>query len=126
MISPLRSLGERIKLHILISICMFSHCISCAVLDSMRTSSLSGGLHQIVMENGWKPAELSFDPGSSLITGVNQTVEGVHGTAEDEKHDQQELDQAAAEEVVRNLSEIGYKLRVNRAKSSWRQSNIES
>ena len=91
---------------------MFSHRISCAVLDSMHTESLRSGLHEVMLEHGWKISELSFNPGSSLITAINQTVQEVHGMTEDESsQDQQELDPAAAAAVVRNLSEAGFKLR---------------
>ena len=93
---------------------MFSHRVACAVLDSMHTSSLTGGLHQIVLEHGWRPSELSFDAGSSLIPAASQAAQGVHdaddGDSEEEGQDQQELDQVAAEEIVRNLKETGYKL----------------
>ena len=96
----------------------------------MTTASLTGALHQIVLEQGWRPSELSFDAGSSLIPAASQAAQGIHDAAgedgEEDSGDQHELDQVAAEEVVRNLKETGYKLKVPRAKASYRQSNVES
>ena len=69
-----RTRKERVKLHVLNSIYMFSHRVACAVLDSMHTSSLTGGLHQIVLEHGWQPSELSFDAGSSRIPAASQAA----------------------------------------------------
>ena len=40
--------------------------------------------------------------------------------------DEQELDAATAAEVVKNLTEAGYKLRPTRSKASYRQSSVES
>ena len=77
----------------------------------MHTSSLTGALHQIVLEQGWRPPELSFDAGSSLIPAASQAARGIHDGAgedgEDDSDNQHELDQEAAEEVVRNLKETG-------------------
>ena len=112
-----RNRTDKVKVHLLISICLFSHRVSVAVLDSMTTSSLTGALHQIVLEQGWKPSELSFDAGSSLIPAASQAARGIHDPAgedgddgddgEEDRGDQHELDQVAAEEVVRNLKETG-------------------
>ena len=122
--------SEKVKVHILITLCLYSHRVYCAVLDSMHTSSLTGALHQIVLKQVWRPSELSFDAGSSLIPAASQAARGIHDGAgedrEDDSDNQHELDQEAAEEVVRNLKETGYKLKVPRAKASYRQSNIES
>ena len=45
---------------------------------------------------------------------------------QDTTQDEQELDAATAREVVRNLTQAGYKLRPTRSKASYRQSNVES
>jgi len=129
----IRGRVDKIKLHLLLSICLFSHRISVAVLDSMTTSSLTGAINQIVLENGWKPVLLSFDAGSSLVPAAAAAAQGIHNPADDdddggEEDAQQpyELGRAAAAEVVRNLGQSGYRLRPVRAKASYRQSSIES
>ena len=65
-----------------------------------------------------------------MIPAASQAARGIHDGAgedgEDDSNNQHELDQEADEEVVRNLKETGYKLKVPRAKASYRQSNIES
>ena len=58
---------DQLKLFVLLGICMYSHRVEAAVLDSMRTGSLQSGLNQIMGNNGWSTVQLSLDPGSSLI-----------------------------------------------------------
>ena len=129
----IRGKVDKIKLHLLLSICLFSHRISVAILDSMTTSSLTGAINQIVLENGWKPVLLSFDAGSSLVPAAAAAARGIHDPADDDDDGGEEdgqqpyvLGRAAAAEVVRNLGQSGYKLRPVRAKASYRQSSIES
>ena len=129
----IRGRVDKIKLHLLLSICLFSHRISVAILDSMTTSSLTGAINQIVLENGWKPVLLSFDAGSSLVPAAAAAAQGIHDPADDDDDGGEEdgqqpyvLGRAAAAEVVRNLGQSGYKLRPVRAKASYRQSSIES
>ena len=129
----IRGKVDKVKVHLLLSICLFSHRISVAVLDSMTTSSLTGAIGQIVLENGWKPQELAFDAGSSLVPAAAAAARGIHNQADDDDDDGEEgaqqpyeLGQAAAAEVVRNLGLSGYRLRPVRAKASYRQSSVES
>jgi hypothetical protein len=46
---------NKVKVYLLLTICLFSHRIAVAILDSMTTSSLTGAIHAQVLENGWKP-----------------------------------------------------------------------
>ena len=93
-----------------------------------------GGAGKVkVLENGWKPQQLAFDAGSSLVPAAAAAAEGIHHWAGDDDedgeggaHQQYELGQAAAAEVVRNLSASGYKLKPPRSKASYRQSSVES
>ena len=129
----IRGKVEKVKVHLLLSICLFSHRISAAVMDSMTTSSLTGAIGQIVLENGWKPTSLVFDAGSSLVPAAAAAARGIHDQAGDDDNDDEEgtqqpyeLGRAAAAEVVRNLGLSGYRLRPVRAKASYRQSSVES
>ena len=49
-----------------------------------------------MLEHGWRPSELSFDAGSSLIPAASQAAQGVHDVdeedSEEEGQDQQDLD----------------------------------
>ena len=120
---------DKLKLYVLLSICMYSHRISCSVMDSLNTDSLTSALHKIFMEHGWRSKELAFDAGSSLVPAIENTVEGLRLMTEEEEQGFQEehdLDADTAAEVVRNLTSAGYKLRPVRSKASYRQSSIES
>jgi len=125
--------ANKVKVYILLTICLFSHRIAVAILDSMNTSSLTGAIHAQVLENGWKPQQLAFDAGSSLVPAAAAAAEGIHHRAGDDDedgeggaHQQYELGQAAAAEVVRNLEMSGYRLKPPRSKASYRQSSVES
>ena len=75
---------NKVKVYLLLTICLFSHRIAVAILDSMTTSSLKGAIHAQVLENGWKPQELAFDAGSSLVPAAAAAAEGIHNQAGDD------------------------------------------
>ena len=122
-----------IKLYMFMAVCMFSHRIETSVLDSMHTSSLTSALHQIMQNHGWKTFQLSFDPDLSLNPAATAAVtelmrlEETDEEADDENKETADTkDPAMAAEVVQNLRDGGFQLRIPPAKLSWRQSNVES
>ena len=99
----------------------------------MHTSSLTSALHQVMTANGWCTFELSCSPGSSLVPAAEDMVKELQqqeGAEDDDDKEKQEerddLDPALAPELVKNLQDSGFKLRVPWAKALWRQSNVES
>ena len=66
---------DTVKLYVLLSVCMYSHRISAAVLDSMSTESLVSGLNLIMLEHGYQTKRLAFDAGSSLVPAAAATAE---------------------------------------------------
>ena len=65
---------DTVKLYVLLSVCMYSHRISAAVLDSMTTESLVSGLNTIMLEHGYRTKRMAFDAGSSLIPAAAATA----------------------------------------------------
>ena len=53
-----RTRRDTIKLYVLLSVCMYSHRISAAVMDSMNTDSLMSALKVIMMEHGYQTRNL--------------------------------------------------------------------
>ena len=122
-----RSRRDTVKLYILISICMYSHNISAAIIDSMNTDLLLSDLHTVVLEHGRTTKSLAFDAGSSLIPAAAATAaaaEELHN-AEEEDHDSLQ-DSATGARVVNNLREAGFTLRPPCSKASYKQSSVES
>ena len=126
-----RTRRDTIKLYVLLSVCMYSHRVSAAVLDSMTTDSIMSGLKVIMMEHGYMTKELSFDAGSSLIPAAERTAEAVKADDDEEEEreedtEEHELDPTTAAAVVRDLKRAGFKLRQTYSKASYKQSNVES
>jgi hypothetical protein len=108
---------DTVKLYVLLSICMYSHRISAAVLYSMETGSLVSGLNTIMLEHGYRTKRLSFNAGSSLIPAAAATAEA---TAEQEADEEEDLSQENAALMRANLWEAGFTLRPVHSKTPWR------
>ena len=125
-----RSRRDTVKLYILISICMYSHNISAAIIDSMNTDLLLSDLHTGVLEHGRTTKSLAFDAGSSLIPAAAATA--ATAAAAEEFHNSEEEDHdslqnsATGATVVNNLREAGFTLRPPCSKASYKQSSVES
>ena len=127
-----RTRRDTIKLYVLLSVCMYSHRVSAAVMDSMTTDSLISALKVIMMEHGYQTRHLSFDAGSSLVPAAEATAEAVEAAYDEEEEgghvkDDNKLDPDTAAAVVKDLhKEAGFKLRQTYSKASYKQSNVES
>ena len=73
------------KLFILVTVCMFSNRVECAMLDNMHTGSLQSALNQIMLSHGWSTKELSLNPGSSLVPPAEDTIEELQQLGEAEE-----------------------------------------
>ena len=93
---------DTVKLYVLLSVCMYSHRISAAVLDSMTTESLVSGLNTIMLEHGYRTKRFSFDAGSSLIPAAAATAEAA---IEQEADEEEDLSQEDAALMRANLQE---------------------
>ena len=120
------------KLFILVTVCMFSNRVECAMLDNMHTGSLQSALNQIMLSHGWSTKELSLNPGSSLVPPAENTIEELQQLGEAENYDidnqerEDNLDPAIRAEIMNNLRQSGFKIRPPRAKASYKQSTVES
>ena len=84
-----RTSRDTVKLYVFLLVCMYSNCISAAVLDSMNTDSLVSGLNKLMLEHGRKTKRLAFDAGSSLVpaAAVTAAAAAEHDDDEEEDHD---------------------------------------
>ena len=120
------------KLFILVTVCMFSNRVECAMLDNMHTGSLQSALNQIMLSHGWSTKELSLNPGSSLVPPAENTIEELQQLGEAENYDidnqerEDNLDPAIRAEIMNNLRQSGFKIRPPRAKALYKQSTVES
>ena len=89
-----RTRRDTVKLYVLLSVCMYSHRISAAVLDSIITDLLVTGLRCIMMEHGWHTKKLDFDVGSFLVPAAAATAEAAIDLEEDEVEDLSKEDTA--------------------------------
>ena len=120
-----RTRRDTIKLYVLLSVCMYTHRVSAAILDSMTTDSIMSALKVIMMEHGYQTRHLSFDAGSSLIPAAERTAKAVEADYDEEEEretekGEHELDPTTAAAVVRDLKRAGFKLRQTYIKSSYK------
>ena len=54
-----RTRRDTVKLYVMLWVCMYSHHVSAAVLDSMDTGSLVIGLRCMMLEHGWQKRKLA-------------------------------------------------------------------
>ncbi|MCP4482174.1 MAG: hypothetical protein GY817_05220, partial [bacterium] len=122
-----------VKRWILIGVDMFSHRIEISCLDEMTTDSLTSGLNELMMANGWATKQIALDPGSSLVPAAHRTARHLQ---EDEDEQAEGADAAVAgDEDVRpevgaalldGLRQGGFQIRQPFTQSSWKQAKIES
>ena len=132
-----RRTRPKTKQWVLLGVDYFSHRVEVATLDSMTTDSLTSGLSELMMANGWHTRTISLDPGSSLLPAVHRTarhlqdededeIEGAEGAEGDAALPDDEIQPKEAAALLDGLRHSGFKIRTPWSTSSWKQAKIES
>ena len=115
------------KMWILLAIDYFTSKLEVSPLEDMTTGSISAAIQDIIIANGWSTRRLSLDPGSSLVTAVQDTSEAVADLQDEEKdHDEETVDNHQARALIDGLKREGFTIRIPFTKASFRQSKVES
>ena len=70
----------------------------------MKTGALSPAIQDIISTNKWATRKVSIDPGSSLITAVQDTSGAVADLKdEEENHEEATVDNQQAKEMLKGL-----------------------
>ena len=78
---------------LLLAIDYFTSRLDVSPLEDMSTGALSSAIQDIITSTGYSTKHISFDPGSSLVTAVEDTSEAVadlQGQADDPATDHQD------------------------------------
>ena len=97
----------------------------------MSTGALSSAIQDIITSTGYSTKRISIDPGSSLVTAVEDTSEAVadlEGQDDDPAEDHQDKLVTAQQnsELIRGLRNEGFEIKKPFSKRSQSQSKIES
>ena len=71
------------KMWILLAVDYFTSKLEVSPLEDMTTGSISAAIQDIIIANRWATHRLSIDPGSSLVTAVQDTSAHWAGAAKD-------------------------------------------
>jgi hypothetical protein len=98
-----------------------------SLLEDMTTGALSAAIQDIISTNGWATRKVLIDPGSLLITAVQDTS-GVVADLKDkeENHEEATVDNQQAEELLKGLRNEGFEVKIPFSKASFHQAKIES
>ena len=91
-------------------------------LEDMTTRALSAAIQDIITTNGWGTRKISIDPGSLLITAVQDTS-GADADLKDEEevHEQATVDNQQAKELLKGLRNEGFEIKIPFSKASFHQ-----
>ena len=105
----------------------FTSKLEVSSLEDMTTGSLSAAIQDIITTNGWATRKLSIDPGSSLVTAVQDTSEAVADLKdEEEDHEEATVDKQRAKELLNGLRNEGFEIKIPFGKASFHQAKIKS
>ena len=92
------------KMWILLAVDYFTSKLEVSPLEDMTTGSLSAAIQDIITTNGWATRKISIDPGSSLVTAVQDTSEAVADLRDEEDdHEEATVDNQQAKELLNGL-----------------------
>ena len=112
---------------ILFAVDYFTSKLEVSPLEDMTTASFSAAIQDIITTNGWATRRLSIDPGSSLVTAVQDTSEAVADLKnEEDNHEEATVDIQQARELLNGLRREGFEIKIPFSKASFHQAKIES
>ena len=98
------------KLWTLLAVDYFTSKLEVSPLEDMTTGSISAAIQDIIIANGWATRRLSIDPGSSLVTAVQDTSEAVADLRDEEDyHEEETVDIHQAKELINGLKKGRFK-----------------
>ena len=82
----------------------FTSKLEVSPLEDITKGALSAAIQDIITVNGWATRKISIDPGSSLITAVQDTNGAVADLQdEEETHEEATVDSQKAKELISGL-----------------------
>ena len=82
---------------VLLAIDNYTSRLECDALQAMTMGPVSAAIQEIISSNGWKPHNISIDPGLSLVTGVEETSVDV-AALQDQDHQHQDTRQGKVDD----------------------------
>ncbi len=115
------------KMWCLLCVDYFTSKLEVSPLEDMSTGALSIAIQDIITVNQWATCKVSIDPGSSLITAVQDTSKAVADlTDEEEANQEATMDKQKAKELISGLRNEGFEVNIPFSKASFHQAKIES
>ena len=116
---------------LLLAIDYYTSRLDVSPLEDMSTGALYSAIQDIITSTGYSTKRISIDPGSSLVTAVEDTSEAVadlEGQADDpaEDHQDQLVTAQQTSELIRGLRNEGFEIKKPFSKRSQSQSKVES
>ena len=82
----------------------FTSKLEVSPLEDMTTVALSAAIQDIITTNGWGTRKISIDPGSSLITAVQDTSGAESDLKNEEKgHEEATVNNQQAKQLLKGL-----------------------
>ena len=103
----------------MVALCIdyFTSRLEVSALEDLTTGSVSSAIQKVISSTGWNTRRISIDPGSSLVTGVEETsvdVAALHDQT-DEHQDvlQDQVDDygGQAVNVIQNIKQEGFEVK---------------
>ena len=114
---------------LLLAIDYFTSRLDVSPLENMSTGALSSAIQDIITSTGYSTKHISIDPGSSLVTAVEDTSKAVAdlgGQDDDPAEDQQDQLVTAQQnsELIQGLRNEGFEIKKPFSKRSQSQSKV--
>ena len=120
------------KMWLLLCIDYFTSRLEVSALEDLTTGSVSTAIQEVISSTGWNTRQISIDPGSGLVTGVEATSVDV-AALQDQTDEHQDVLQAQVDDyegqafnVIKDIKEQGFEIKKPFAKNSWKQGKLES
>ena len=115
------------KMWLLLAIDYFTSRLEFLPLEDMTTEALSSAIQDIITSTGWSTRRIPIDPGSSLVTTVEDTS-GAVADLQDQADDHQDPTVTAQQnrDLIKGLMSEGFEIKKPFSKRSQSQSKVES
>ena len=98
-----------------------------SLLEDMTTGALYAAIQVIISTKVWATHKVAIDPGSSLITAVQDTGGAVADLQDEvETHEEATVDSQQAKELIVGLRNERFETKIPFSKASFNQARIES
>ena len=110
---------------ILLAVDYFTSGLEVSPLEDMTTGALSSAIKDIITTTGWATRRISIDPGSSLITAVQDTSGAVADREDhDDGHQPTTVTTQQTRDLLKGLEIEGFKIKIPISKASFHQTKI--